>query len=99
VAPIRITARGKTSEATMNVDNLWLFEIADGNFVQAQIYADTAAGRNTAGWDRETRPVLITPTARTPGPGGPAGGLVLAGARSGLRGDGVPSPPCNFRPV
>jgi phenylpyruvate tautomerase PptA (4-oxalocrotonate tautomerase family) len=49
VAPIRITARGKTSEATMTVENLWLFETADGNFVSAQIYADTAAGRNTAG--------------------------------------------------
>jgi hypothetical protein len=36
VAPIRITAPGKTSEATMTVENLWLFEIADGNFVQAQ---------------------------------------------------------------
>jgi phenylpyruvate tautomerase PptA (4-oxalocrotonate tautomerase family) len=49
VAPIRITARGKTSEAAMTVENLWLFEIADGNFVRAQIYADTAAGRETAG--------------------------------------------------
>ena len=49
VAPIRVTARGKSSEATMSVENLWLFEIADGNFVRAQIYADTAAGRNTAG--------------------------------------------------
>lgn len=49
VAPIRITARGKTSDATMTIENLWLFEIADGNFVSAQIYADTAAGRATAG--------------------------------------------------
>jgi phenylpyruvate tautomerase PptA (4-oxalocrotonate tautomerase family) len=49
VAPIRVTARGKTSDAAMTVENLWLFEIADGNFVRAQIYADTAAGRNTAG--------------------------------------------------
>ncbi|MGH3250321.1 MAG: tautomerase family protein [Trebonia sp.] len=49
VAPIRIAARGKTSGATMSVENLWLFEIADGNFVRAQIYADTAAGRNTVG--------------------------------------------------
>jgi hypothetical protein len=48
-APIRISARGKTSGATMSVENLWLFEIADGNFVRAQIYADTAAGRNTVG--------------------------------------------------
>jgi phenylpyruvate tautomerase PptA (4-oxalocrotonate tautomerase family) len=49
VAPIRITARGKTSEATMTVENVWLFEIADGNFGWAQIYADTAAGVKTAG--------------------------------------------------
>jgi hypothetical protein len=49
VAPIRVTARAKSSEATLNVENLWLFEIADGNFVRAQIYADTAAGRNIAG--------------------------------------------------
>jgi len=33
----------------MTVENLWLFEIADGNFVRAQIYADTVAGRNTVG--------------------------------------------------
>jgi hypothetical protein len=32
-----------------SLENLWLFEIADGNFVRTQIYADTAAGRNTAG--------------------------------------------------
>jgi phenylpyruvate tautomerase PptA (4-oxalocrotonate tautomerase family) len=49
VAPIRITARGKTSEAVMTVENLWLIEVADGNFVSAQIYADTAAGVKTAG--------------------------------------------------
>jgi phenylpyruvate tautomerase PptA (4-oxalocrotonate tautomerase family) len=49
VAPIRITARGKTSEAAMTVENLWLFEVAAGNFVRAQIYADTAAGVKTAG--------------------------------------------------
>jgi phenylpyruvate tautomerase PptA (4-oxalocrotonate tautomerase family) len=49
VAPLRITARGKTSATAMTVENLWLFEIADGNFVRAQIYADTAAGVKTAG--------------------------------------------------
>ena len=48
-APIRVTARAKSSEATITVENLWLFELADGNFVRAQLYADTAAGRNTAG--------------------------------------------------
>jgi hypothetical protein len=46
VAPIRVTAQGKASGKTMTVENLWLFEIADGNFVRAQMYADTAAGRN-----------------------------------------------------
>ena len=49
VAPIRVTARAKSSEATLSVENLWLFEMADGNFVRAQLYADTAAGRNVAG--------------------------------------------------
>ena len=49
VAPIRVTARAKSSEATITIENLWLFEIADGNFVRAQLYADTAAGRNIAG--------------------------------------------------
>ena len=48
VAPIRVTARSKSSGATIDVENLWLFEIADGNFVRAQLYADTAAGRNVA---------------------------------------------------
>jgi phenylpyruvate tautomerase PptA (4-oxalocrotonate tautomerase family) len=49
VAPIRVTARAKSSEATTAIENLWLFEIADGNFVRAHIYADTAAARNIAG--------------------------------------------------
>ena len=49
VAPIRVTARAKSSEATISVENLWLFEIADGTFVRAQLYADTAAARNVAG--------------------------------------------------
>ena len=43
VAPIRVTARPKSSEETITIENLWLFEIADGNFVRAQLYADTAA--------------------------------------------------------
>jgi phenylpyruvate tautomerase PptA (4-oxalocrotonate tautomerase family) len=46
VAPLRVTARAKSSGVTLTVENLWLFEIADGNFVRAQLYADTAAGRN-----------------------------------------------------
>lgn len=50
VAPLRVTAVAKSSGATITVENLWLFEIADGRFVRAQLYADTAAaGRNTAG--------------------------------------------------
>jgi phenylpyruvate tautomerase PptA (4-oxalocrotonate tautomerase family) len=49
VAPIRVTARGKTPEAIMTIENLWLFEIANGNFVRAQIYADTAAARGIVG--------------------------------------------------
>jgi uncharacterized protein len=49
VAPIRVTARAKSSGAAITVENLWLFEMADGNFVRAQLYADTAAGRNVAG--------------------------------------------------
>jgi hypothetical protein len=49
IAPITITARGKTNGASMTVENLWLFEVHDGDFTRAQIYADTAAGRNTAG--------------------------------------------------
>jgi phenylpyruvate tautomerase PptA (4-oxalocrotonate tautomerase family) len=49
VAPIKVTARAKSSGATLSVENLWLFEVADGNFVSAQLYADTAAGRNIAG--------------------------------------------------
>jgi len=47
VAPLRVTARAKSSGVTITVENLWLFEIADGSFVRAQLYADTAAGRDT----------------------------------------------------
>jgi len=46
VAPIRVTGVAKKSGATVTVENLWLFEIAEGNFVRAQLYADTAAARN-----------------------------------------------------
>jgi ketosteroid isomerase-like protein len=49
VAPITITARGKTNGASITIENLWLFEVHDGNFTRAQIYADTAAARNVAG--------------------------------------------------
>ncbi|HEY3978326.1 MAG TPA: nuclear transport factor 2 family protein [Streptosporangiaceae bacterium] len=43
VAPLQVTARPKSSAETVTVENLWLFEIADGSFVRAQLYADTAA--------------------------------------------------------
>jgi hypothetical protein len=33
----------------MTVENLWLFEIDDGNVIRAQVYTDTAAGYRTAG--------------------------------------------------
>jgi phenylpyruvate tautomerase PptA (4-oxalocrotonate tautomerase family) len=46
VAPLRVTGRARSSGETITVENLWLFEIADGNFVRAQLYADTAAARN-----------------------------------------------------
>jgi ketosteroid isomerase-like protein len=49
IAPITITARGKTNGASMTIENLWLFEVHDGNFTRAQIYADTAAATNVAG--------------------------------------------------
>ncbi len=49
VAPIRVTARPRSSDTTIAIENLWLFEITDGNFVRAQLYADTAAARNIAG--------------------------------------------------
>jgi ketosteroid isomerase-like protein len=48
IAPLRIRARGKSGRE-MDVENLWLFRIADGVIVFAQNYADTAAGRVTAG--------------------------------------------------
>jgi hypothetical protein len=50
VAPITITARGKTNGASITIENLWLFEVHDGNFTRAQIDADTAAAAgNVAG--------------------------------------------------
>ena len=49
IAPITITARGKANGASMTVENLWLFDVRDGNFTRAHIYADTAAAHATAG--------------------------------------------------
>jgi ketosteroid isomerase-like protein len=48
VAPITITARGKTSDSSIVAENVWVIELRDGNFAQAQIYADTAASVRTA---------------------------------------------------
>jgi len=49
IAPITITARGTTPNTSMTIENLWLFEVKHGNFVRAQIYADTAVGRDVVG--------------------------------------------------
>ena len=49
VAPITITARGTKPNTFMALENLWLFEIRDGRFVRAQIYADTAGARDVLG--------------------------------------------------
>ncbi|HEY4460386.1 MAG TPA: tautomerase family protein [Pseudonocardiaceae bacterium] len=48
-AQIAITATGKTTGKTMNIENAWVFDTAGGNFRSAQIYADTAAAVTTAG--------------------------------------------------
>jgi ketosteroid isomerase-like protein len=49
IAEISITAKGRTTAQSMNIENAWVFDIADGNFVSARIYADTAAGLKIAG--------------------------------------------------
>jgi ketosteroid isomerase-like protein len=46
VAPI--TIRAKAAGQVHEIQNLWLFTVADGNFVSAQIYADTAAAADLA---------------------------------------------------
>ncbi|WP_326835328.1 tautomerase family protein [Amycolatopsis rhabdoformis] len=48
-AQIAITATGKTTGEQMHVENAWVFDTTGGVFRSAQIYADTAAGRETAG--------------------------------------------------
>jgi uncharacterized protein len=48
IAPIRIRAKGKSGRE-MDVENLWLFRVENGQIVFAQNYADTAAGHSTAG--------------------------------------------------
>jgi ketosteroid isomerase-like protein len=46
IAPL--TNRAKAAGVVHEIQNLWLFTIADGNFVSAQIYADTAAATDLA---------------------------------------------------
>jgi uncharacterized protein len=48
IAPIRIRAKGKSGRE-MDVENLWLFRVENGQIVFAQNYADTAVGCSTAG--------------------------------------------------
>lgn len=48
-AQIAITATGKTTGQTTDIENAWVFDTTGGNFRSAQIYADTAAGLRTAG--------------------------------------------------
>jgi ketosteroid isomerase-like protein/phenylpyruvate tautomerase PptA (4-oxalocrotonate tautomerase family) len=42
IAAITITGRTKKSGKSVFAENMWLFDIADGQFVRAQLYADTA---------------------------------------------------------
>jgi ketosteroid isomerase-like protein len=48
IAAINITGRVKKSGKSVFAESMWLFDIADGNFVRAQLYADTAAALNAA---------------------------------------------------
>jgi len=48
IAPITITARGKTSDSSIVAENVWVIQLRDGNFAQARIYADTVASVRTA---------------------------------------------------
>jgi ketosteroid isomerase-like protein len=49
IAEITITAKGRTTGQSMEAENAWVFDITGGNFVSAQIYADTATGVKTLG--------------------------------------------------
>jgi ketosteroid isomerase-like protein len=49
IAQLTNTAVPKASGKTVVFQNLWLFEVADGKFARAQLYADTAAVQPTAG--------------------------------------------------
>ena len=48
IARLTNTAVPKGSGKTVIIENLWVFELADGKFVHVQLYADTAAARNAA---------------------------------------------------
>jgi len=48
IARLTNTAVPKASGKKVVVENLWVFDIADGKFVHVQLYADTAAAQRTA---------------------------------------------------
>ncbi len=49
VAQLTNTAVLKATSKTVAFQNVWLFEVASGRLVSAQLYADTAAVRSGAG--------------------------------------------------
>ena len=49
VAQLTNTAVLKATGKTVVLQNVWLFEVASGRLVSAQLYADTAAARSSAG--------------------------------------------------
>jgi ketosteroid isomerase-like protein len=49
VAQLTNTAVLKATGKTVVIQNVWLFEVASGRLVSAQLYADTAAVRSSAG--------------------------------------------------
>jgi ketosteroid isomerase-like protein len=49
IAQLTNTAVLKATGKTVVVQNVWLFEVAGGRLVSAQLYADTAAVRGSAG--------------------------------------------------
>jgi len=46
IAPLKINARAGGKDIV--IENVWLFTVADGNLLSAQIYADTAAASGIA---------------------------------------------------
>jgi ketosteroid isomerase-like protein len=49
IARLTNTAVLKATGKTVVIQNVWLFEVASGRLVSAQLYADTAAVRSSAG--------------------------------------------------